>query len=218
MAPVSTLAPPDLECIEDAARASTLLSPLRLRLVGLARAPRSTTELAAEVGMPRQRVHYHVRELARAGLLRRAGRRQRRGFSEQRWLASARTFLLAPEVLGEIRPGPRSVDDRASAHYLLALAARTQSEVARAAREAAAQEKSIATLSLSADLRFESAAQRERFAKALRDAFAEVVAAHSSPASRDDGSPAPGRPFRLVAACHPVPPDPHAPFGTETTP
>ena len=70
--------------------------------------------------------------------------------------------------------------------------------------DAAQQEKRVATLSLSADLRFENPRQREAFSAALLKAVTQVISEHSSPEEREQ-TPATGRPFRLMIGCHPVP-------------
>ena len=148
-----------------------------------------------------------MRELARAGFLRKAGRRKKRNLYEQRWQATAGSYVLDPGVLGPIRADVRRVEDRMSAEYLLALAARTQSEVAQASAEASAEGSRLATLSMDVDLRFDNPEQRQQFTAALKDAITRVVAEHASPDQTNDGSPGPGRPYRLVIGCHPTPPE-----------
>ena len=201
---VGTLA--EVECVRDASRAGVLLHPTRREILARALEPTSATEIAGRIGLTRQKVNYHVQELARGGFLRKAGRRKKRNLVEQRWVATARSYVLSPEVVGPLAADGRSVADKFSAAYLLALGARLLSELGRAMQEAAQQKKRLATLSIEAELRFESAAQREGFAQALREAVTRVVAEHASPAELDDGSPAPGRPYRLVLGCHPIPP------------
>ena len=49
----------------------------RQRIVALARTPMSATEMASRLGLPRQRVNYHVRQLERARFLERADQRVR---------------------------------------------------------------------------------------------------------------------------------------------
>lgn len=197
---------PEAECIADHARAGVLLHPLRLAILERTRTPASATEVADRLGLPRQRVNYHVRELHRADFLRKAGRRKKRNLYEQRYVASARSYLLAPDVLGPVGADPGAVEDRLSAAYLLSLSGRLQSELASVVRAAAEREQRVATLSIEADVRFESPQQREQFAVALRDAVAKTIAEHTSPASQDDGSPGEGRPYRLVLGCYPRPP------------
>src|SRR5262245_15376295 len=109
---------PVLQTIGTARRAASLLHPLRLRLLALAREPVSSTELARRLGLPRQRVNYHVRRLERAGLLRAAERRRRRNLIEQRYVATAQSYLLSPDLLGPLAADWRSIQDTASADYL----------------------------------------------------------------------------------------------------
>jgi DNA-binding transcriptional ArsR family regulator len=197
--------PGEVEFVRELGRAACLLSPLRLEILERAREPRSATELAAELGLARQKVNYHVRELARGAFLRRAERRRRRSFYEQRYVASARAYLLAPGILGPLEADPSAVRGRIGPAYLLALGARMQRELATAAGEASAQGKLLPTLALDAELRFESAEAEQAFARALQRAVLDAIQTHTSPARLADGTPGPGRPFRLVLGCHPIP-------------
>jgi len=196
----------ELECVREAERARVLLEALRLRLLELAVEPCSATELARRLGLPRQRVNYHVRELARAGLLRPAGRRRKRNMFEQRYVAAARAFLLSPELLGPVGADWRRVPDEASPEYLLALSAQLQSDVIRVWRHAQAEKKEVTTLSLKSQFRFETQRQQEAFVRALSDAVASVVSRYTSPNLTSEGGPAPGRPYRLVLGCYPYAP------------
>jgi DNA-binding transcriptional ArsR family regulator len=195
----------DIETITDGATAAALVQhPLRPRILRLLREPASATQVAASLGESRQKINYHVRQLHRAGLLRPAGRRKRRNMVEQRFVATARTYVLAPQLIGPLAAEAAQVADALSAGYLVALASQTQAELTSAIEAASAQGKRIATLSVSAEVRFESAEQREDFAHAIRTALTDVVARHSSPATNRDGSPGSGRPFRLVVGCYPI--------------
>lgn len=195
--------------VADPGAARALLQhPLRARILALGAEACSPTAMSRQLGEPRQKVHYHVLALAKAGFLEAAETARCGNMTEQRWRATARAWSLAPELIGELGAHALPLDpaDSISVHALLGRTARLQHEVGRAADEAAAQDKRLATLSLASELRFESATQRSAFTEALRDAITELVAKHASPVERDDGSPAPGRPYRLVLGCHPVPP------------
>lgn len=208
---MNATAAPELECVEDLERASILLNPQRLEILGRLRSPGSAAGVAGQLGVPRQRVNYHVRELEEAGLLRRAGRRRKRNLIEQLYVATARSYLLSPALLGPLTAAWRKPADEWSAAYLLAVTARLQGDLVRAAREAGEQGKRLATFSMDAELRFEGPDQRRAFAEALREAVTRVVAEHSSPDRRPDGGPGPGRPYRLVLGCCPIPPEPDPP-------
>lgn len=183
-----------------------MLHPLRQRILESLAEPDSAAGVARRLRLPRQRLNYHVRELARAGLLRRAGRRRKRNMYEQCYVATARGYALSPELLGRLGADPRRVEDTFSAAYLLALAAQLQAELGRASREATAQGKRLTTLSMNSEFRFESAGQRAEFARALEAAVVDVIGRFASPAQRADGAAGAGRPYRLVVGCYPVPP------------
>lgn len=201
----SATEPRALECICEAQRAVVLLHPLRLEIVALAREPSSASEIADRLALPRQRVNYHVHELARAGLLRRAGTRRKRNLLERLYVSTAEAYLLVPDVLGPAAPRLDSSSDAMSAAHLLATTARTQSEVARVAAQRGESGERLPTLTLATELRFASGAQRARFAEELQEAMAAVVARHASAYRAPDGSPGEGDPFRLVLTCHPLP-------------
>ena len=195
---------PNLETIADSRHARTLFHPLRLRVLSMAREPVSASEIARRLGMPRQRINYHVRTLERAGFLRPAGRQRRRNMFEQRYVATSRSFVLSPSLLGPVGPDWRDISDTGSADYLLALSEQVRSDLERASAEAAEGER-VSTLSLKAQFRFESPAQRAEFAAAVREAIVGVIARHSSPSRLENGRAGRGRSYRLVLACYPVP-------------
>jgi len=197
---------PNLAVLDSASSAAALLHPLRRRILESLAEPDSAAGLARRLRLPRQRLNYHVRELARAGLLRRAGRRRKRNMIEQCYVATARSYALSPDLLGRLGADPRRVEDTLSAAYLLALAAQLQGELGRASREAAAQGKRLTTLSMNSEFRFENAEQRARFARALQAAVLDVIGRFASPAERADGSAGAGRPYRLILGCYPEPP------------
>lgn len=197
---------PDLQLLRTPVQAAALLyHPLRLKILAALAKPDSATAVARRMNLPRQTVNYHVRELARANFLTRAGRRKRRRLYEQCYVATARGFLFSPELLGSLAVDPAHVQDRFSASYLLGLSAKMQSELSVATQLAEEQNKHIATLSMNTEFRFRSAEQRTQFATELQEKIMEVVAKYSSPFKNVDDTPAEGRPFRLILGCYPIP-------------
>jgi DNA-binding transcriptional ArsR family regulator len=214
---IGTADVPDVESVSSDGRARTLLEhPLRPAILRQASEPASATEIARRLGETRQKINYHVRRLADEEFLVEAGTRPRRGLTERLYRASARRYVLDPAVIPHLGASPRDVTDPASAAHLVALAARTQSEVARAAEQARSQGTRLATLSLDADLHFQSAEQRAAFTRALHQAVLEVVAGHTGSEARESchepgvADSSRGRPYRLVVGCHPVPEGPTA--------
>jgi DNA-binding transcriptional ArsR family regulator len=186
--------------------AALLCHPLRMRILEALLEPDSATGVARRMKLPRQTVNYHVRELAKAHLLTRAGRRKRRRLYEQCYVTTARGYIFSPELLGKLAADPAHVADRFPSAYLLGLASKLQSELGRALELSTQAGKRLATMSINTELRFTSPEQRAAFTEALQRAIIDVVGRHSSPYSNADASAAPGRPFRLVLGCYPIPP------------
>ena len=196
-----------VDLVREPARAAVLLHhPLRLKILAALAEPDSATGVARRMNLPRQTVNYHVRELARARFLARAGRRRRRHLFEQCYVATARGYVLSPELLGKLAADPAQVADTFSAKYLLGLASKIQAELAHSAELAAAAGKRLATLSINTEVRFTSPEQRAAFSEELQRAIVEVTGRHSSPFAKPDGSAAEGRPYRLIVGCYPIPP------------
>jgi predicted ArsR family transcriptional regulator len=174
-----------------------------VRILAAARQPVSATGLAATLGMSRQAVNYHVRVLAKAGFLRRAGRQRKRGLIEQKYVVTARAFVLAPDVLGPLDTGAAELADRSTVAYLLMLAARMQREATTAWQTAQRQGKRVPILALDSEIGFDSPAARAAFAQALTDAVTRVIAEHTTPATSPGGAKT-GRRYRLALGCYPI--------------
>jgi DNA-binding transcriptional ArsR family regulator len=190
--------------VADESAAAAVLNPLRLSILDALRQPDSASGVARRLNLPRQRVNYHVRELARAGFLERADERRRGNMVERRYVATARSFVLSPELLGRLGLDPGRTHDALSAAHLLALVARAQSDLGRAIHRAQKTGKRVSTLSMVCDVRFESAEQRGWFAEELQRAVLGVVDRCASPAVDGAGAPAAGRLYRLVVGVYPV--------------
>lgn len=195
-----------VECIRDPERAAALLQPLRLRILGEARSPISASRIAESLGEPRQKVNYHVRELAKLHFLEPAGTRRKRNLIEHNYVATAKSFVLSPEILQSLGADWRSDADRQSTARLLGLTAQVQRDLARAGEEAAEQGLCLPTWSLHAELSFGSAADRAAFAREVEAAVAEAVRRHEMPVDAAEDSIG-VRSYRFVAGCHPIPPD-----------
>lgn len=132
-----------LALVDSAERAAALCHPVRRRLLELMQSEDSASGVARKLGLPRQRVRYHVKELERLGLLRHV-RDQRRGNCVERIVqATARRYLISPEMLGKLGLDPKLVQDRFSSTYLLATASRTLREVTALQDAAAKAEKNF---------------------------------------------------------------------------
>lgn len=94
--------------IADPKVAAHLLDPMRVKLLELGREPLSASQFAEKLGMQRQRVNYHVKQLRDAGLFVEAGRREKRNLTEVLYRSSAARYLIAPAALGPLAPAADS--------------------------------------------------------------------------------------------------------------
>jgi len=193
-------AAPDLAVISAPDRAATLLASPRQRLLAeLGGEPGSASGLARRLGLPRQRVHYHLRELEKAGLVELVEERRRGNCVERLVRATARAFVISPEALGALAADPGAALDRGSAAYQVAVAARSIREVATLDAAARREGRRLPTLTLDTEIVFADAASRAAFAEELADALGALLARYHDP--RAPG----GRRYRLTALVHPVP-------------
>jgi len=189
----------DLEVIHDPAAAVVALDPVRARLLAELVEPGSAASLAARIGLARQKVNYHLRALEAHGLVRPVEERRWGGLVERRMVATAASFVVSPAALGKAANDPARASDRLSARYLIALAARVVREVADLVRRSKEQAKQLATLSIDAEVRFRSPAERAAFSGELTRAITKLVARY-----HDEVAPG-GRAHRLVVMAHPLP-------------
>ncbi len=180
-------------------QAAALLNPDRVRILAALGSPASAAGLAAEVGMTRQRVNYHLRELERAGLVELVEERRKGNCTERVLRASARSYLISPEVLGAIGVTPKAgdVQDRFSAAYLITAVAGALRDLAVLRTRADRAGKPLATLALQTDVTFASAADRAAFAEELTTTLATLAAKYH----RDQPG---GRAFRFVLGGYPT--------------
>ena len=192
----------DVAVIEEPGAAAVTLDPKRARLLSEMAEPVSAAALAARVGLPRQRVNYHLRALEKHGLVQAAGERKWGGLTERRLVATARSYLISPAALGPLACDPGRTRDRLSASYLIALAARIVREVSHFARRSRETGKRLATFSLDTEIRFQSLEARARFSGELVVAISELARRY-----HDESAPG-GRRHRLVVVAHPAPANP----------
>ena len=189
----------DLEVIHDPAAATVALDPIRSRLLAELNQPASAASVAAKVGLTRQKANYHLNALQSHRLVEAAGTRKWGGLTERLFVASAASYVVAPNAMGQASSDPARTADRLSASYLIALAARVVQEVSDLVRRAREADKHLATLSIDTEIRFRSAAEHAAFTADLTRAVAELAARY-----HDASSPG-GRSHRLIVAAHPTP-------------
>lgn len=188
----------DLEVIDDPGAAMAALDPVRAEILAALAEPGSATTVAKRLGLPRQRVNYHLRTLEAHHLVHLVEERPRRGLTERVVVATARAYVLSPSALGVNAADPARTD-RLSTRYLIAVAARMVRELADLARRADAARKPLATLAIDTEIRFANAAERAAFTTELTHAVTTLASRY-----HDEKAPG-GRRHRLIVAAHPLP-------------
>ena len=188
----------EVAVIAEPAAAEIALNPVRTRLLAELAVPGSATTLAARVGMPRQLVNYHLRALERCGLIELVEERRKGNVNERLLQATAASYVISPAALALVQPDPSRSPDRASAFWLLALAARLVRDVGALIAGGNEAGKRVATFALDAEVRFASAADRAAFAGELTNAVANLVARYHDTTTNG------GRAHRVLVAIHPT--------------
>ncbi|WP_212990525.1 winged helix-turn-helix domain-containing protein [Actinoplanes auranticolor] len=188
----------DVAVIEDPAAAEVSLDPIRSRLLAALAVPGSATMLAAQVGLPRQKVNYHLRTLEQHGLLELVEERRKGNVTERVLQATAASYVISPTAMAAVAPDPSRAPDRLSARWLLAVAARLVRDVGELITGAGKTRQKVATFAIDGEIRFASAAERAAFAEELTVAVTALVSRF-----HDEDAPN-GRSHRLVVAVHPT--------------
>ncbi|MER6174301.1 helix-turn-helix domain-containing protein [Streptosporangium sp. NPDC001681] len=187
----------DIAVIEDPAAAEVSLDPIRARLLAELSEPASATMLATKVGLPRQKVNYHLKTLEAHGLVEMIEERRKGNVNERIMRATAASYVISPVALASVEPDPARSPDQLSAGWLLAVAARLVRDVGALIAGAAKARKRVATFAIDTEVRFASAADRAAFAQELAGAVTTLVSKYH------DQSAEHGRDHRIVVAVHP---------------
>jgi DNA-binding transcriptional ArsR family regulator len=187
----------DVAVIDDPAAAEAVLEPARARLLAQLTEPRSAAMLAASIGLPRQKVNYHLRTLEQHGLVELVEERRKGNVTERLLRAAAASYVISPSALAAVAPDPARAPDRLSAGWLLALAAQLIRDVGDLITGAARAQKKLATFAMDGTVRFASAADRAAFTTELMQAVTSLVAKYHDERTED------GRDHHLVLAIHP---------------
>jgi DNA-binding transcriptional ArsR family regulator len=187
-----------LEIIEDPEQATSVLDPMRRLLLDELAVPDSAAGLARRLGLSRQVVTYHVRQLEAEGLVSFVAERRKRNCVERIVQATARSYVISPVALGPLAADPDRVEDQFSSTYLVAIASKLIRDVGTLRRRADASGKRLATLTAQSDVRFASPADQHAFAAELTECLGRLAAKYNHPDATN------GRSFSFVIAGHPT--------------
>ena len=188
----------DVDVIADPAVAEVVLAPVRSRLLAELVTPASASMLAERVGLPRQKVNYHLHALEQHGLVSLVAERVKGNMTERLYQASAASYVISPAALPAVSPDPAAKADQMSAAWLLAVGARLVRDLGQLIVGARKANKRLATFAIDSEIRFADAQTRARFAAELARMTADLVHRYH------DETSVQGRRHRLVIALHPL--------------
>jgi DNA-binding transcriptional ArsR family regulator len=187
----------DVAVIEDPAAAEASLDPVRARLLAELSEPASATMVAARLGLPRQKVNYHLKALERHGLIELVEERRKGNVTERLLQATAASYVISPAALAAVEPDPERAPDQLSARWLIAVASRLVREMGQLLSGATKARKRLATFAMDGEVRFATAADRAAFTEELAGAVTSLIAKYHDEAAER------GRDHRVIVAIHP---------------
>jgi DNA-binding transcriptional ArsR family regulator len=185
----------DVRVLDDAAAVEVALDPIRASILRALTVPASAATIATAVGLTRQKVNYHLKALEAHGLVELAEERTWGGITERLLRRTARHLVVAPDVLQGAPLEPGEVADQLSGAYLVAVNARTVSEMGSILSSTRGRTR-VPTLTVDTVIGFRSAQDRAAFAAELQQSIATLVARYHHNE---------GRPHRLTISSYPRP-------------
>jgi DNA-binding transcriptional ArsR family regulator len=181
--------------VEDIETLQVLGHPLRVRILEALRVPGSAATVAREVGEPRQKVNYHLKELERVRLVAPVGERRSGNFIETLYEAVARSFLVSPRVAWS---DPRRVDALRQQHSLerlVMVGGQLERDAIALLDRAAFDGEQVASAAVEVDVHFADEQDRAAFLDEYLAAVQELCDRYGD---RD------GLAYRVVFAAHPT--------------
>ncbi|WP_107503807.1 winged helix-turn-helix domain-containing protein [Arthrobacter sp. ERGS1:01] len=183
--------------IEDAAAAEASLDPIRALLLAELRHPASAATVAGRIGLPRQKVNYHLKALEKHGLVVLVEERRKGNVTERIMGSAAESFVISPAALPGVAPDPALAPDRLSARWMLAVAAKLVKDIGTLITGADRANQPLATFALDGELTFANPADRAAFVGELAATMGALMEKYHS------DNPDVGRKHRIVVALHP---------------
>jgi hypothetical protein len=191
---------PAVLTLDDPAAIAAATHPVRAAILAALREPGTAAAAARSTGQSRQNAAYHVRELAKVGLLVHAGERQHGNFREQLWVAAAPTIVVSPRCTWGADPQrAAALADQLSLGTLVEQGEQLQRDAAALLDRAAFDGEEIPSASVASNIRFATEEDRAAF---LRDYVVAMEALTARHGSRE------GDAFRVVLAAYPCSEEP----------
>lgn len=187
---------PRATTIADPAAVEALTHPIRRQILAELRTPNSAAAVARALGEPRQKVNYHVKELARTALIRPAGERRKGHLIEKLFESVAGSFVVSPRLAWDEAVQARALEDQISLSRLIDLGEQLQEDACALLDRASYDDEEIPSASVEAEISFADESNRSAFMTDYLEALGPLLAKHGARA---------GQTFRVALAVYPDP-------------
>jgi DNA-binding transcriptional ArsR family regulator len=185
-----------VQLLDDPEAVQALTHPVRVRVLEALRTPDSAAGVARAIGQSRQNANYHLKELERAGLVRRAGERRKGAFTEQLYRSTASTYVVSPRVAWGDERRASTLRDQVSLENLVVLGDRLQRDASDLLDRATFDGEKVASAAVEAEVRFADDEARSAFMRDYLAALGPLLKKHGA---------AGGAPYRVAVAVYPDP-------------
>jgi hypothetical protein len=193
----------DVLYIESVDQAATLLHPFRIDLLKQMVEPRTCPELGATFDMTAQKIYYHIKALEKADLVEKVSENRVRGVVEGVYQARARSYWLAPKLVGMVG-GTQIAQDQTSLRFLLSLTEEMHEEIGHLGQKSEVGQ-TVPSLGLSAHIYLPDGKRRAAFLEDVQAVFQMLARKYGIPADETTDELM-GKAFRLILACYPAEP------------
>jgi DNA-binding transcriptional ArsR family regulator len=173
-----------------------LAHPLRVQILDALRSPDSAAGVARRLGVARQKVNYHLKELERVGLVVARGERRTGNFVEALYQSNARTLVVSPRAAWGDPRRLAALTDQIALEQLITLGERLARDAAVLLDRAAFDGEEIASVAVDAEVRLADERSRTAFLQEYLAAIGPVLKKYGT------GS---GAPYRVALATYPDP-------------
>jgi hypothetical protein len=158
----------------------------------------SAAGIARRLGLPRQQVGYHMRELEEAGLVELVEGRRKGDCLERIVRAAGRCYVISPAALGKLGVTPDQRGDPLDVGFLVCLAARAIRDLTALCGRAGNAGKRPSTMALEVEVRFASKDAGNSFVAELAHQVARLAAKYH------DETAARGSRYRFFGGIYPA--------------
>ena len=189
---------PRATTVADPAAVEALTHPIRRQILAELRVPNSAAAVARALGEPRQKVNYHVKELARAELIQPAGERRKGHLIEKLFESVAGSFVVSPRLAWEGALQARTLEEQISLARLIDLGEQLQEDACALLDRASYDNEEIPSATVEAEISFPDETSRSAFMTDYLEALGPLLTKYGART---------GRSFRVALAVYPAPAD-----------